>query len=91
MEGGDADGLAPGFAVAPAAAGQIVGDGSKHVWLAVPDVAAAIAIEVDGVGQVRAGHELRLAHRAGPALVARPGETSPLSRMRRAFISSLRK
>ena len=56
--------LAPGLAVAPARLRQIVGDGAEHVGLAGPDVAPAVALEVDRVAQVAGRHELRLAHRA---------------------------
>ena len=59
--------LDPRFAHAPAAFGQIVGHRAEHVRPVGPDVAPPIAIRINGVVQVGAGHELRLPHGTGPA------------------------
>ena len=50
----------------PARGLQIVGGRGQRIGSGVPDIAAAIAIEVHGVALVGGGDELGLAHRAGP-------------------------
>ena len=57
---------APGLAAAPARAGEEVRGGRGHVRDAAPDVALAVAVGVHCVGQEHGGHELRMAHGAGP-------------------------
>ena len=50
----------------PAVFGEIIGGRADRVGRALPDVAAAVALEIDGVFEEARGHELGLAHRAGP-------------------------
>ena len=56
----------PAFAGDPAVSFQVVRDGREDVGGRLPDVAAAVAVEVLGVFQVAGRHELRLAHRPCP-------------------------
>ena len=65
---------APGQAVLPAFLAEIVAGRADHVRHVAPDVALAVAGEVDGVVHEVLRHELGLAHGAGPGadeLVAR--------------------
>src|ERR1700677_4001976 len=56
------DRLAPGLARTPAGARQEIGDRTQYIGFAVPDIAAAVAVEIDREAQVTGRHELRLSH-----------------------------
>src|SRR5215510_14177619 len=59
--------LAPPFQAGPPAdAPQVVHDRGEDVGLVGPDVHAAVAVAVGGIGQEARGNELALPHRAGP-------------------------
>src|SRR5699024_5277599 len=49
----------------PAVFAEVVGDAGDDIGRFVPQIAAAVAIEIDGVGAVTRRHELRPAHGAG--------------------------
>ncbi|MNF92375.1 hypothetical protein D3C84_750180 [compost metagenome] len=57
---------APWLATFPAGALQVMGSGSQGIGGAVPDIPAAIAVEVHRMGVVGGGDELGLAHGARP-------------------------
>ncbi len=58
--------LQPGLAALPAEADQEVGGGGERVGHAVDQIAAAVAVEVDGVLEIVGGGELHAAELAGP-------------------------
>ena len=58
--------VAPGLAGDPAVLLQVVGGRGDDVGHRVDDVAAAVAVEVDGVALERRRHELRRPEGAGP-------------------------
>src|SRR5690606_3994196 len=58
--------VAPGAARLPAVLVQQVGGGGQRVGYRVPDVAPAVAVDVDGIGLVAGGNELGVAHSARP-------------------------
>ncbi len=57
---------APRFAAAPTGTLEIVGSGGQCIRNAADQIAAAVAIAVDGDARVGAGHELGVAEGAGP-------------------------
>ena len=65
----DAHRATPRLVPPPAVVLQVVGDRGEGVGVRGPDVAAAVAVEVDRVTEVARRHELRLAH------CPRPGAT----------------
>src|SRR5690554_1992109 len=56
----------PALTGLPAVLAQIIGDGSKHISLRPPDIAAPVAIKIHCILNEAAGHELTLPHRSGP-------------------------
>ena len=62
----DDDLVAPGLARNPAVLLQVVGGRGDQVGGVADDVAAAVAVEIDGVALERGRHELRRTERAGP-------------------------
>ena len=58
--------LGPAHAALPAAPVQQVGGRGQGIGVRAPDVALAVAVEVDGRGAVAGRDELGLAHGAGP-------------------------
>src|SRR5580693_6691655 len=58
--------FAPGLAALPAIAFEIVAGRRQHVGYAVNEIAAAVAVIVDGVFQIRRRQELGLADLASP-------------------------
>src|SRR5260221_903077 len=64
---------APALVAMPAEPRDVVGDRTQDVGPVSPDVAAAIAVEIDCVAEEGRRHELALAHRAGPGSAHRIG------------------
>jgi len=64
--GGHAHLLQPGLAPPPAVLGEQVRRRGEHVRDAMDEVAPTVAVEVDGVFEIRGRRELRLADFAGP-------------------------
>ena len=58
--------VGPAHAALPAELDEMIGDGAEHIRHRGPDVALAVAVEVDRVFVEARGQKLRLAHRAGP-------------------------
>jgi hypothetical protein len=56
----------PAAALLPTVIDQIVGDGGQDIRLGIPDVGAAVAVEIDRMFQERGRQELRLAEGARP-------------------------
>ncbi len=63
---GLADSHAPGFARFPAEAGQIIGGRGPDILLFGPYIGRRIARRGGGIAEIGRGHELALAHGAGP-------------------------
>src|SRR5208282_1878142 len=58
--------LAPGLAALPAVAFEVIGGGGEHVGHTVNEIAAAVAVVIDGVLEIGRRQELGLADLAGP-------------------------
>src|SRR5438045_3056999 len=56
----------PALLAAPSEPRNIVGDRTEHIGAVGPDVATAVAVEIDGIAQEGRRHELALTHGAGP-------------------------
>ena len=59
--------LAPGLAALPPIAFEIIGGGGEYVGDAVNEIAAAVAVVIDGVFEIGRRQELGLANLAGPS------------------------